>query len=85
MAMTVSIHDLRDSTASVTSRLEAGEALVLTIEGRPIADLLPYARPRDPWLSAAELKRIVTDAPGDPGLLTDLNSVREIALTTDSA
>jgi antitoxin (DNA-binding transcriptional repressor) of toxin-antitoxin stability system len=53
---------------------------VLTIEGRPIADLLPYARPRDPWLSAAELKRVFTDAPGDPGLLTDLSSVREIAL-----
>jgi antitoxin (DNA-binding transcriptional repressor) of toxin-antitoxin stability system len=78
--MSISIHELRDSPASIISRLEAGEALVLTVDRRPIADLLPHNRPRDPWLSAAVLREIVADAPCDPGLLNDLSSVRDIAL-----
>ena len=78
--MSVSIHELRDSTASVVSRLEAGEPLVLTVDQRPIADILPRAQPRDPWIAGAELRRIVADVPGDPGLLDDLGSVRDITL-----
>jgi antitoxin (DNA-binding transcriptional repressor) of toxin-antitoxin stability system len=83
VAITVSIDELRDSTASVISRLEAGEALVLTVDRRPIADLVPWTRARDPWLGAAELRKIVADAPGDPDLLNDLSSVRDIALDDD--
>lgn len=33
-------------------------------------------RPRDPWVPASELRRIVTEAPTDTGLLDDLADVR---------
>ena len=76
MARSVSIRELRNSTSSVVSELEAGERLTLTVNRRPVADILPHAEDRDPWVPAAELRRIVREAPADPGLLDDLVDVR---------
>ena len=76
MARSVSIRELRNSTSSVVSELEAGERLTLTVNRRPVADILPHAEYRDPWVPAAELRRIVHEAPADPGLLDDLADVR---------
>jgi antitoxin (DNA-binding transcriptional repressor) of toxin-antitoxin stability system len=76
MARSVSIRELRNSTASVVSELEAGERLTLTVNRRPIADILPHVQARDPWVPAAALRRIVGDAAADPGLLGDLADVR---------
>jgi antitoxin (DNA-binding transcriptional repressor) of toxin-antitoxin stability system len=83
MARTVSIRELRNSTSSVVSELEAGERLTLTVNRRPIADIVPHARPRDPWVPAAELRRILDVAPADPGLLDDLADVRGDMLEDD--
>jgi antitoxin (DNA-binding transcriptional repressor) of toxin-antitoxin stability system len=80
MTTSVSIEELRDSTAGVISRLEAGERLVLTVDQRPIADIVPSTQVRDQWIAAAELRRIVDDVPSDPGLLEDLGDVRGIPL-----
>jgi antitoxin (DNA-binding transcriptional repressor) of toxin-antitoxin stability system len=76
MARTVSIRELRNSTAGIVSELEAGERLTLTVNRRPVADILPHHRERDPWVPAAELRRIVGETPADPGLLDDLAEVR---------
>jgi antitoxin (DNA-binding transcriptional repressor) of toxin-antitoxin stability system len=76
MTRTVSIRELRNSTASVVSQLEAGERLTLTVNRRPVADILPHTEERDPWVPAAELRRIVRETPADPGLLADLAEVR---------
>ena len=76
MARSVSIRELRNSTSSVVSELEAGERLTLTVNRRPVADILPHAEDRDPWVPAAELRRIVREAPADPGLLDDLADIR---------
>ena len=76
MAKSVSIRELRNSTAVVVSELEAGERLTLTVNRRPVADILPHAEERDPWVPAAELRRIVREAPADPGLLSDLAEIR---------
>jgi antitoxin (DNA-binding transcriptional repressor) of toxin-antitoxin stability system len=43
--------------------VEAGERLTLTVNRRPVADLVPHTERRDPWVAAAELRRIVRDAP----------------------
>jgi antitoxin (DNA-binding transcriptional repressor) of toxin-antitoxin stability system len=80
MTTSVSIEELRDATASVISRLEAGERLVLTVDQRPIADIVPSTQVHDQWIAAAELRRIVDDVPSDPGLLEDLGDVRGIPL-----
>ena len=76
MARDVSIRELRNSTAAVVAKLEAGERLTLTVNRRPVADIVPHTEDRDPWVPAAELRRIVRDAPADPGLLDDLADIR---------
>lgn len=80
MARTVSIRELRNSTSAVVSELEAGERLTLTVNRRPVADILPHAESRDPWVPASELRRIVRDAPADAGMLDDLAEVRNAEL-----
>jgi antitoxin (DNA-binding transcriptional repressor) of toxin-antitoxin stability system len=76
MSRSVSIRELRNSTAAVIAELEAGERLTLTVNRRPVADILPHSGERDPWVPAAELRRIVREAPADPGLLDDLAEIR---------
>jgi antitoxin (DNA-binding transcriptional repressor) of toxin-antitoxin stability system len=70
------MRELRNSTASVVAELEAGERLTLTVNRRPVADILPHVEERDPWVPASELRRIVSDAPADRALLDDLADVR---------
>jgi prevent-host-death family protein len=76
MGRPVSIRELRNSTAAVVAELEAGEPLTLTVNRRPVADIVPHVEQRDPWVPVAELRRIVREAPADPGLLDDLAEVR---------
>jgi antitoxin (DNA-binding transcriptional repressor) of toxin-antitoxin stability system len=80
MARDVSIRELRNFTSAVISELEAGERLTLTVNRRPVADILPHVEPRDPWVPAAELRRIVREAPTDSGLLDDLSDIRSAEL-----
>jgi len=80
MARTVSIRELRNSTSAVVSELEAGERLTLTVNRRPVADILPHAEDRDPWVPSSELRRIVREAPADPALLADLAEIRSAEL-----
>jgi antitoxin (DNA-binding transcriptional repressor) of toxin-antitoxin stability system len=80
MARNVSIRELRNSTAAVISELESGERLTLTVNRRPVADILPHVEDRDPWVPAGELRRILHEAPADAGLLTDLAGIREAEL-----
>lgn len=76
MGRDVSIRELRNSTAAVVAKLQAGERLTLTVNRRPVADIVPHTKDRDPWVPAAELRRIVREAPADPGLLDDLADIR---------
>jgi len=39
--MDVSVRELRNHTSRVVSAIEAGEPVVLTVHGRPVADILP--------------------------------------------
>jgi len=80
MPRAVSIRELRNSTATVISELESGERLTLTVNRRPVADIVPHVEDRDPWRPASELRRIVREAPADPGLLADLAEIREAEL-----
>jgi antitoxin (DNA-binding transcriptional repressor) of toxin-antitoxin stability system len=83
MTRSVSVRELRNSTAAVVSEIEAGERLTLTVNRRPVADIVPHSEGRDPWVPAAELQRILREAPADPGLLTDLAEVRGAELGAD--
>lgn len=76
MARNVSIRELRNSTSAVISELESGERLTLTVNRRPVADILPHIENRDPWVPAGELRRILREAPADERLLDDLADIR---------
>jgi prevent-host-death family protein len=41
--MNVSVRELRNHTARVISAVESGERVVLTVHGRPVADIVPRA------------------------------------------
>lgn len=58
------------------AELEAGERLTLTVNRRPVADILPHVELRDPWVPSSELRRIVSESPVDSALLDDLADVR---------
>lgn len=40
-AMDVSVRELRNHTARVIAAVESGEPVVLTVHGRPVADIVP--------------------------------------------
>jgi antitoxin (DNA-binding transcriptional repressor) of toxin-antitoxin stability system len=80
MTREVSVRELRNATASVVSALEAGEQLTLTVNRRPVADIFPHVERRDPWVASGELRRILSEAPADRGLLDDLADVRSAEL-----
>ncbi len=82
--MDVSVRDLRNHTARVIAAIESGEPVVLTVHGRPVADILPRRtrserRPTDLLLGdltavsalAAELGVESDAADFDVGLTTD--------------
>ena len=57
--------------------VQAGERLQLTVNRTPVADIVPHVLERGPWVSSAEVRRILVEAPADQGLLEDLASVRD--------
>ncbi|MFI4985586.1 MAG: type II toxin-antitoxin system Phd/YefM family antitoxin [Solirubrobacterales bacterium] len=73
--MDVSARDLRNHTAALLRRVEAGERLRVTVSRRPVAELGPLGRPT--WVSGATMERVLGEASADPGLLADLAPLRE--------
>jgi prevent-host-death family protein len=71
----VSARDLRNNTAAVLRRAEAGERLRVTVSRRPVAQLGPLERAA--WASGAAMERVLVEAPADAGLLDDLAPLRE--------
>ncbi len=82
--MDVSVRELRNHTAKVIAAVEGGEPVVLTVHGRPVADIVPRRvrserRPSDLLMAdLAEISRLaaelnVTSDAGDfdVGLTTD--------------
>ncbi len=71
----VSARDLRNHTAAVLRRAEAGERLLVTVSRRPVAQLVPLERPM--WASGPAIERLLREAPADAALLDDLEPLRE--------
>jgi prevent-host-death family protein len=74
----LSSRELRNHTTQALRRVEAGERLRITVNGRPVADLVPLDVPQ--WASGAAFERILRDASADAGLCADLADVRSQAL-----
>jgi len=70
----VSARDLRNHTASVLRRAEAGERIRVTVSRRPVAELGPLDR--SAWISGAAVERVLREAAADADLLDDVAPVR---------
>ena len=73
MAIRVASRDLRNNTADLLRRVDAGEQIVITKRGDPVASLVPFQQPRRRWLPRAELVRRLAAAQADAGLRDDLS------------
>ena len=76
MARQISVRELRNETAKVVAAVQDGERLELTVNRRPVADIVPHEDARSPWVSAAVLQRILDEAPLDPEFLGDISEMR---------
>lgn len=70
----VASRELRNSTRSLLDRVESGETLTITIDGRPVAILAPIGRRRR-WAPRSELASMVLTDQADAGLAADLDEV----------
>jgi len=64
--------ELRNDTAALLRRVEAGEDVVVTVHGRPVARLTAVRESGRRWLPRAELVARLRTAQADPGLRDDL-------------
>jgi prevent-host-death family protein len=67
----VASRDLRNNTRGLLDRVEAGEAITITVAGRPVAVLQPVGR-RPRWLGREEFVRRVLPHQADAGLAGEL-------------
>lgn len=69
---TVASRELRNDTAGVLRRVEAGEQVTITVNGRPVAVIAAIEPKRRRWLSNTELVKRLESNQADPGLRDDL-------------
>lgn len=65
MSDTIRQSDLRNDNAAIMRRVARGESFVVTVNGRPVADLVPHQResPRRKFVPAREMARAMADLP----------------------
>lgn len=68
----VASRELRNDTAGVLRRVAAGERVIITVSGRPVAQLTRIAPTHRRWLPSTELVSRLRHAQADPGLRSDL-------------
>ncbi len=68
----VASRELRNDTAGLLRRAQAGEDITVTVNGKPVARLTTLQPSRRRWLSRQELSHRLQRAQADPGLRRDL-------------
>lgn len=69
------MRELRNDTAGVLRRVEAGESILITKRGKPVAEVVPH-RPQEPrWMPREELVAFLETHAADPGLKGDLERI----------
>jgi prevent-host-death family protein len=64
--------ELRNDIARVLREVEAGETIEVTVDGRPVAKLVPIEGRRT-WVPWEEVEKIIREAPLDPGFAKDID------------
>lgn len=68
----IATRELRNDTAGVLRRVQAGEDIVITVRGEPVAQLVPIRPSRRRWIGWDELTERLPRVQADPGLREDL-------------
>ncbi len=70
----VASRELRNDTRGLLRRVAAGEEIVITVDGQPVARLRQLSqRPR--WITKGDLTRRLARRQADPGLLAELRGL----------
>ncbi len=70
----VASRELRNNTRDLLTRVEAGESVTITVDGRPVAVLQPVGR-RPRWVARGEFLARITGHQSDPGLRSELRAM----------
>lgn len=81
MSGSVSVRELRNTVSAVLRRVEGGERLTVTVDRRPVAEIVPLRRRRT--VPAAEALHIASRHSADAKLLEDVRGL--LSDTTDDA
>lgn len=76
----ISVRDLRNTVSEVLRRVESGERLTVTVDRRPVAEIVPLRRRRT--VPATEALTIASRHAADRGLVNDVRGM--LADTTDN-
>ena len=68
----IATRELRNDTAGVLRRVQAGEEVVITVRGEPVAQIVPLVEDQRRGMSRRELTAMLTSSQADPGLRSDL-------------
>jgi prevent-host-death family protein len=79
MGNSISVRDLRNTVSEVLRRVEAGERLTVTVDRRPVAEIVPLRHRRTG--SASEALAIASRHAADRGLLREVRGL--LSDTTD--
>jgi prevent-host-death family protein len=79
MVNSLSVRELRNGVSAVLRRVEAGEHFTVTVDRRPVAELIPLHRRRAVPIETA--RAVAARHPADAGLLHDVQRV--VPDTTD--
>ncbi|MFP5388689.1 MAG: type II toxin-antitoxin system Phd/YefM family antitoxin [Thermoleophilia bacterium] len=72
--MEIGVRDLRNRTAHVIDAVKAGERVILTVNGDPLADIVPHGQ-RTRWLGGAQLREQLHERAADPALERELDDL----------
>jgi prevent-host-death family protein len=64
--------ELRNEISRVLRDVEAGESFEVTVDGRPVAKIVPIERRRT-WVPREVVERIIREVPLDPGFMRDVD------------
>jgi prevent-host-death family protein len=72
---TIPQRELRNQIGRVLREVEAGERLRVTVDGRPVADLIPIGGLRRTFVPREDIASLIRVAPLDPNFARDLDAL----------
>lgn len=66
---------LRNQISEVLRQVEAGERLRTTVDGRPVADLVPLGGARRTFVPREVLQNLLAGSPLDAGFARDIDAI----------